>query len=106
MRLTVIAPSRDRLVNASASARIVLRRFRLTPRLLIMRVAHFIKRSPMLLCVTFWLRSGSIVGAIYSSKMPTISGKKRNTSFVMVRQRLMRSRTTQREYGLDLKLRA
>jgi len=98
-----MAPSRERLVNESASVRIVRNRFKLQPRLLMIRVAHFIKRIPKLLSVVFWWRSGSIVGAICSSKILFISGKKRKTSFVIVRQRFMRSRTTQREYGLDLK---
>jgi len=44
-----------------------------------------------------------MVGAIYSSKILLISGKNRKTSFVIARHKLIRSRTTQHEYALDLK---
>ena len=106
LRLTEIVPSRWRLVKASASARIGRSKLRLTPRLLMNRVAHFIRRMPMPLYAVFCCKRGSIVGEICSSRMLRTSGKKRKSSFVIVRQRLMRSRTTQREYALDLKLRA
>lgn len=68
-----------------------------------MRVAHFIRRIPMLLVAVFCGSIGSIVGAICNSKILLISGKKRKTSFVVVKQRLIRSSTTPLEYALDLK---
>ena len=48
-KLMLIDPSLWRVVNDSASERIVLSKLRLTPRLLIMRVAHFINLIPILL---------------------------------------------------------
>lgn len=48
VKLTLIAPSRERLVHASASANMVRSRLILTLRLLMIKVAHFISRIPML----------------------------------------------------------
>ena len=106
VRFTLIAPSRERLVHASASARIVRRRLILTLKLLMIKVAHFISRIPMLELLLLLCKRGSIVGAICSSKMLRSSGKYLKTSLLVVRHRLIKSRTTQREYELDLKLRA
>ena len=64
VRFTLIAPSRDLLVHASASCNIVRSKLMLTLRLLIINVAHFIRRIPMLDYAVFCYKRGSIVGAI------------------------------------------
>ena len=48
VRLTLIAPSLERLVHASASDKIVRSRLMLTLKLFMIKVAHFISRIPML----------------------------------------------------------
>ena len=102
-RFTWYEPSLERAVKVSASASIGRSKFKPTPRLLIIRIAHFIWRMPMTLLTYFECRSGSIVGTIYNSKMLRMSGMNLNTSFVTVRHKFIKSRTTHFEKSEDLK---
>ena len=90
----------------SASARSGLNKFKPMPKLLMIKMAHFIWRTPIILFCSLAIRIGSSVGAIYSSKMLAMSGMNLKISLVIERHRLIRSRTTHLENGLDLKLNA
>ena len=90
----------------SASASRGLNKFKPMPKLLMIKMAHFIWRTPIMLFYSLAIRIGSRVGAIYSSKMLAMSGMNLKISFVMERHKLIKSRTTHLEKGLDLKLNA
>lgn len=82
------------MVRLSASASSVRSRLKPEPRLVMIRMASFSSRTPMMLLTYLDYISCSSVGTICNSKIEAMSGKNRSVSLVMIKQRLSMSSTT------------
>ena len=74
------------------------------PKLLIIRIAHFIWRIPTIESHFLFWSIYSTVGTIYNSNMVRMSGKYWKIKFVIVRQRLIKSSITHLDAAQGLKL--